>query len=353
MNFTREFTRKKCRCMLEVTDIRITDLSQFYTETISFDGQTLKFSMTFLEVTMTTIGTLRRERKQGWGREYVVGVQTRATQLTIDVCIIIDKAACGMTVVELRMSFIGSMTTVVELEECCCKTRMADIIETYLQYIIYFCDTINNLIYLLQGVLRYITISYELQVILQCNQTRTATSTLNHRSANPCNNCNKTIIVDETNFPVAGTTYKYWASQNYPNNYPDGCYCCLNIQLIKLGFVFITFNSGDAIHQVGNCNYDKLQFFGDYSTLITVCDSDMSVHTNFLTKVNPNEKITGLVCFTSDPGDGNTVAKGFNMTIEIQTFLKRDSMERALHDRFTSKGLGLGQILPSDGDKDN
>ncbi|XP_068204584.1 uncharacterized protein [Palaemon carinicauda] len=148
--------------------------------------------------------------------------------------------------------------------------------------------------------------------------------------SDPCNNCNKTIIINAENYPGGGQYFEYWNSPNYPDNYPDGCFCCLYVELVSRGYVFVSFNAGDTINAVENCLYDKLEFSGDYSTLNTVCD-DMSPHNNFLVKNHLEDNVYGLACFTSDPADGNTVAKGFSMTIDIQPFLNRDAMNQALH----------------------
>ncbi|XP_066950638.1 uncharacterized protein [Macrobrachium rosenbergii] len=154
--------------------------------------------------------------------------------------------------------------------------------------------------------------------------TSTTTTTVAAVDSGPCGACNKTITVNFATYQAYGEHTEYWSSPNYPSNYPDGCVCVLNINLLERGFVLVSFNSGDAIHTATNCAYDNLIMTGDNTYQNPICDNNIDQVTDFIVK-NQNDGTTQqlVAVFTSDPGDGNIVDKGFQMTISIQIYENR------------------------------
>ncbi|XP_042892824.1 stabilin-2-like [Penaeus japonicus] len=132
-----------------------------------------------------------------------------------------------------------------------------------------------------------------------------------------CGSCNRTIIVSLANYPSTTGT-ETWSSPNYPSNYPDGCVCCLFVELQDVGTISFGFNSGDKIFTDSNCAEDRLVIDSSDNTLdATICD-DLDQKTHFMIKSSSSEpNPTTTACFIASFGDGNTVEKGFEMTLTI------------------------------------
>ncbi|XP_076056793.1 uncharacterized protein LOC143034516 [Oratosquilla oratoria] len=121
--------------------------------------------------------------------------------------------------------------------------------------------------------------------------------------------CDESISVDDS---VKGTIQRKWSSPNYPNNYPDDCNCTLTVNITGADSFRIDFATGSEIYDASGCNHDRLDF--SYPVPWTVCGSDMDQQSQHLHIINQTY-FTGT--FISDSGDGNKVAHGFEMILEI------------------------------------
>ncbi|XP_042213323.1 uncharacterized protein LOC121860321 [Homarus americanus] len=118
-----------------------------------------------------------------------------------------------------------------------------------------------------------------------------------------------------------GKAYSFtWTSPNYPQSYPDGCTCVLTTTMTMVGFVMFSVKAGSEIADFSNCAEDRLTFVGDTSFKGNKCDVFPSTYTTYLVNmVNPTVPKVSTITFVSSFNDGNTVAKGFSMTILVST----------------------------------
>ncbi|XP_076056802.1 uncharacterized protein LOC143034520 isoform X1 [Oratosquilla oratoria] len=124
----------------------------------------------------------------------------------------------------------------------------------------------------------------------------------------PCGDCDESISVDNS---VKGTVQRKWSSPNYPKDYPEGCNCTLSVKITGAKSFHIGFATGSNIYDVTGCNHDCLVFTGDV-TWWRVCGTMDQFSQNYS---QTNASFTAT--FISDSGDGNNVATGFEMILDV------------------------------------
>ncbi|XP_076056801.1 uncharacterized protein LOC143034518 isoform X2 [Oratosquilla oratoria] len=124
----------------------------------------------------------------------------------------------------------------------------------------------------------------------------------------PCPACDESISLKDS---VSGTNQHKWSSPNYPNNYPDGCNCTLSVNITGAKSFHIGFATGSNIYDVSSCNHDRLVFTGDVNWW-RVCGTMDQFSQNYS---QTNASFTAT--FISDSGDGNNVATGFEMILDV------------------------------------
>ncbi|XP_076056811.1 uncharacterized protein LOC143034522 isoform X2 [Oratosquilla oratoria] len=125
-------------------------------------------------------------------------------------------------------------------------------------------------------------------------------------TSDPCGNCDRSFSVAHR-----GNTRLLWSSPNYPKNYPEDCNCTLLVRITGADSFHIGFATGSEIYDASGCNHDRLVFTGD--VVWKVCGSGMDQFA--LKHDQTNTSFTAT--FISDSGDGNKVATGFEMTLDV------------------------------------
>ncbi|XP_076056794.1 uncharacterized protein LOC143034517 isoform X1 [Oratosquilla oratoria] len=126
----------------------------------------------------------------------------------------------------------------------------------------------------------------------------------------PCPACDESISVDNS---VKGTVQRKWSSPNYPKDYPEGCNCTLSVKLPAVESFLVSFENGSEIYDASGCHHDRLVITGDL--VWTVCGSRMDMSSKGWYKMSNKTYFTAT--FISDSGDGNKVATGFEMILDV------------------------------------
>ncbi|XP_076056815.1 uncharacterized protein LOC143034524 [Oratosquilla oratoria] len=127
--------------------------------------------------------------------------------------------------------------------------------------------------------------------------------------SDPCGDCDRVIIVKDSS---NGTIRHTWSSPNYPNDYPEDCYCTLLVRYNGFGSFNLSFASNSEIYNASNCSYDRLVVKRTFTEVI--CGTALANYELHYTNTNFAEF---SFTFISDSGDGNEVATGFEMILDF------------------------------------
>ncbi|XP_064101773.1 uncharacterized protein LOC135212263 [Macrobrachium nipponense] len=146
-----------------------------------------------------------------------------------------------------------------------------------------------------------------------------------------CGSCSEDIHLNLDNYN-AETFTLHWKSPNYPNYYPDGCTCVLNVYLENPGTVDISFSSDSKIYDDSNCNYDRLVVEGDISNPDTLCDVYISNYGALMMRMDDTE-LSFTATFYSVSGDSDRQEVGFDMNLLITLWDIRRSLKDIMKER--------------------
>ncbi|CAL4174369.1 unnamed protein product [Meganyctiphanes norvegica] len=147
--------------------------------------------------------------------------------------------------------------------------------------------------------------------------TSTSKITVQPTTDSICGSCNATFIIGEDWREHTVT----WSSPGWEQgtNYPDGCVCTLTVKLqVMMGSVNFRFANGSNIFALDNCSYDRLEVQIDEIHDVW-CDYGMADKSEVMMTFDGTPK-TATFLFVSDPFDGRTTERGFQLIMEPTLF---------------------------------